>query len=128
MPGRLRRGHHRWSAATGANLLHRGAAESGAASLHGWDAVTIPGRNVAAGLPTVVRYGDQGFPRGRGGQLFVGGAGGTARLVQTLAPGGPTAIVLGTYDGTVRLLNTRTHRASAPIKVGALPVATAVTR
>jgi hypothetical protein len=35
--------------------------------------------------------------------------------------------VLGTYDGTVRLLNTRTHRASRPIKVGALPVAAAIT-
>jgi YVTN family beta-propeller protein len=45
----------------------------------------------------------------------------------TLAPGGATAVVLGTYDGTVRLLDTRTHTASKPIKVGALPVAAAIT-
>jgi hypothetical protein len=36
--------------------------------------------------------------------------------------------VLGTYDGTVRLLNTRAHTSSRPIKVGALPVASAITR
>lgn len=79
------------TAATAANLLHNGGAESGAASLHGWDAVTIPGWSVAAGLPTVVRYGDLRFPAGRGGQLFAGGAGGTARLIQTVVlarPGG----------------------------------------
>ncbi len=46
----------------------------------------------------------------------------------TLAPGGGTAVVLGTYDGTVRLLNTRTHAAAKPIKVGGLPVAAAITR
>jgi YVTN family beta-propeller protein len=36
--------------------------------------------------------------------------------------------VLGTYDGTVSLLNTRTRTASEAIKVGALPVAVAITR
>jgi YVTN family beta-propeller protein len=80
-------------AAAAPNLLRNGGAESGAASLHGWDAVTIPGWSVAAGLPTVVRYGDRGFPSGRGGQLFAGGAGGTARLTQTVVlarpDGGP---------------------------------------
>ena len=44
------------------------------------------------------------------------------------APDGRTAVVLGTYAGNVRLVNTRTHSASAPIKVGALPVAAALTR
>jgi DNA-binding beta-propeller fold protein YncE len=44
-----------------------------------------------------------------------------------LAPGGSTAVVLGPYDGTVRLLNTRTRTAAKPVKVGALPVAVAVT-
>ena len=71
------------ASASAVNLLRNAGAESGAASLHGWDAVTIPGWSVAAGLPTVVRYGEHGFPTGRG-QLFVGGAGGTARLVQTV--------------------------------------------
>ena len=46
----------------------------------------------------------------------------------TLAPRSATAVVLGTYDGTVRLVNTRTRTAAKPIKVGALPVAVAVTR
>ena len=36
-------------------------------------------------------------------------------------------IVLGTYDGTVRLLNIGTRRSSRPIKVGGLPVAATVT-
>ncbi|HEY1713244.1 MAG TPA: alkaline phosphatase family protein [Solirubrobacteraceae bacterium] len=72
-------------ATTAVNLLRNAGAESGAVSVHGWDAVTIPGWSIAAGLPTVVRYGDRGFPAGHSGQLFAGGAGGTARLVQTLA-------------------------------------------
>jgi hyaluronoglucosaminidase len=46
----------------------------------------------------------------------------------TLAPGGTTAVVLGAYDGTVRMLDTRTRTAAKPVKVGALPVAVAVTR
>jgi hypothetical protein len=36
--------------------------------------------------------------------------------------------VLGTYAGTVRLIDTRAQSASGPIRVGALPVAAAVTR
>jgi YVTN family beta-propeller protein len=44
------------------------------------------------------------------------------------ASDGRTAVVLGTYAGTVRLFDTRSHSASAPIKVGALPVAAALTR
>jgi len=39
-----------------------------------------------------------------------------------------TAVVLGTYAGTVRIFDTRSRSASAPIKVGALPVAAALTR
>ncbi len=58
-------------------------------SAQGWDSVTVPGWQVISGLPTVVRYGTPGFPpvtghwpAVRGGQLFGGGAGGTARLRQ----------------------------------------------
>ena len=40
----------------------------------------------------------------------------------------PAALVTGTYAGTVTLLDTRTHAASLPIKVGSLPVAVAITR
>jgi YVTN family beta-propeller protein len=75
----------------GGNLLVNARATGGAASAQGWDAVTIPGWQVAAGLPTVVRYGTAGFPTAAGqwpasrGQLFAGGAGGTARLVQDLS-------------------------------------------
>jgi hypothetical protein len=73
----------------GDNLLLNAGAEAGDESAAGWDAVTIPGWQVTEGLPTVVRYGTRGFPSpqdpgppGRGHQLFAGGAGGTAELVQ----------------------------------------------
>jgi hypothetical protein len=41
---------------------------------------------------------------------------------------GRVDVVLGTYAGTVRLVDTRTRTATGPIKVGALPVAAAVVR
>ena len=73
----------------GTNLLVNPGAEVGDASKNGWSTVTIPGWQVGKGLPTVVHYGDNGFPqrkapgpRKRGRQMFVGGAGGTARLTQ----------------------------------------------
>ncbi len=73
----------------GANLLLNPGAQAGAYSARGWDAVTIPGWQVVSGLPTVVRYGTSKFPAVtgrhpavRGGLLFAGGAGGTARLRQ----------------------------------------------
>ena len=75
----------------GTNLLANPGAQAGAASAHGWDSVTIPGWQVSSGLPTVVRYGTRHFPQAtgsgpavHGGQLFAGGAGGTARLRQTV--------------------------------------------
>ncbi|HEY6295316.1 MAG TPA: alkaline phosphatase family protein, partial [Streptosporangiaceae bacterium] len=74
----------------GVNLLENPAGTAGAVSAQGWDAVTIPAWQVAAGLPTVVRYGTAGFPRAAGawpasrGRVFAGGAGGTARLVQSV--------------------------------------------
>ncbi len=39
----------------------------------------------------------------------------------TLAPGGQTAVVLGTYDGTVRLLNTRTRQCLGADQGGRTP-------
>jgi YVTN family beta-propeller protein len=73
-------------------LLLNPGAETGAVSRQGWDSVTIPGWQVVSGLPTAVRYGTQRFPSatGRwpmvaGGQLFAGGAGGTARLRQSVS-------------------------------------------
>jgi YVTN family beta-propeller protein len=75
----------------GTNLLLNPGAQTGAFSAQGWDAVTIPGWQIISGLPTVVRYGTRNFPRvtgkgpaTRGGQLFAGGAGGTARLEQVV--------------------------------------------
>ena len=80
------------AARPGSNLLANPGAEAGAVSAHGWDSVTIPGWQVVSGLPTVARYGTRHFPRITrqwpavpGGQLFAGGAGGTARLRQTVS-------------------------------------------
>jgi hypothetical protein len=75
----------------GGNLLVNSRGTDGASSAQGWDAVTIPGWQVAAGLPTVVRYGTAGFPTAAApwpasrGRVFAGGAGGTARLGQSLS-------------------------------------------
>ena len=88
------------AAAGSGNLLVNPNATAGDVSAQGWDAVTIPGWQVSAGLPTVVRYGTSGFPKAAGawpasrGQVFAGGAGGTARLTQSLSlrlPSGKTA-------------------------------------
>ena len=85
------------TAAAGANLLANPGAQAGAFSVKGWDSVTIPGWQVAAGLPTVVRYGTRHFPAATGigpaapgGQMFAGGAGGTATLVQQVSLGRDT--------------------------------------
>jgi hypothetical protein len=55
------------AAARGGNLLVNPRATAGDVSAQGWDAVTIPGWQVAAGLPTVVRPGTSGFPAAPGG-------------------------------------------------------------
>ena len=73
----------------GTNLLLNPDGTVGDTSAQGWDAVTIPGWQTQSGLPTVVRYGTKGFPKAGKpprdpGNLFVGGAGGTATLVQTV--------------------------------------------
>jgi YVTN family beta-propeller protein len=44
----------------------------------------------------------------------------------TLAPGGGTAVVVGTYAGKVTLIDTHTRHAVAQVKVGAYPVAAAI--
>ena len=73
----------------GTNLLLNPQATAGE-SAQVWDAVTIPGWQVKSGLPTVVRYGTSGFPKAAGrwpasrGDLFAGGAGGTASLVHVV--------------------------------------------
>jgi YVTN family beta-propeller protein len=105
------------AAPPGSNLLVNPGAEAGAASQQGWDAVTIPGWQVARGLPTVVGYGTRGFPgradagtRGRGRQLFAGGAGGPAVLTQQVplrtaagraVPAGTRFRISGWLGGTV---------------------------
>ena len=80
------------AARPGTNLLANPGAQAGAASARGWDSVTIPGWQVSSGLPTVVGYGTRNFPVATGtrpalpgGQMFAGGAGGTARLQQVVS-------------------------------------------
>jgi YVTN family beta-propeller protein len=76
--------------ASSGNLMVNPRGTVGAVSAQGWDEVTIPGWQVSAGLPTVVRYGTPGFPAATGtwaasrGRIFAGGAGGTGRLVQNI--------------------------------------------
>ncbi len=105
----------------GANLLVNPSAEAGAFSVQGWDAVTIPGWRVTAGLPTVVRYGTPGFPvasGGRGRQLFTGGAGGSARLTQVVslrAPGRGSARAGTRYRVSAWLGGSPTSAASVAV-------------
>ena len=80
------------AARPGTDLLLNPGAQAGAPSAEGWDAVTIPGWQVASGLPTVVPYGAPNlapatgqWPAVHGGSLFAGGAGGTARLTQVVS-------------------------------------------
>jgi YVTN family beta-propeller protein len=106
---------HARTTTTSGNLLVNPRATTGDTSAQGWDEVTIPGWRVTAGLPTVVRYGTSGFPRAAGswpssrGQVFAGGAGGTADLVQDVslrlpsgqpAPGGTRYQVAAWLGGT----------------------------
>jgi YVTN family beta-propeller protein len=100
-----------------ANLLRNPGAETGATSAQGWDSVTIPGWRVVSGLPTVVRYGTKGFPRGHG-QLFAGGPGGTARLQQRISlrrPGGALVPAGTSYAFSARLGGSASGRASAAV-------------
>jgi YVTN family beta-propeller protein len=105
-----------------ANLLRNPGAETGAASVQGWDSVTIPGWRVAAGLPTVVRYGTSGFPPARHdaehGQMFAGGPGGTARLLQWVAlraPDGGAAAAGAPYELSAQLGGSSSSRASVSV-------------
>lgn len=85
----------------GPNLLQNSAGGVGAISVQGWDSVTIPGWQVRAGLPTVVRHGTPGFPSGGapGKRLFAGGPGGPAMLEQqvSLRPRGGRRLARGTH-------------------------------
>jgi YVTN family beta-propeller protein len=113
------------AARPGTNLLLNAGAEAGATSARGWDSVTIPGWQVASGLPTVVRYGTPGFPRAtgrwplvRGGRLFAGGTGGTARLRQLVLlrrAGDQTAAAPMRYALSARLGGTGRSRASVTV-------------
>ncbi|HTU07798.1 MAG TPA: alkaline phosphatase family protein, partial [Trebonia sp.] len=104
-------------AAPGTNLLLNANATAGDTSAQGWDAVTIPGWQITGGLPTVVRYGTPGFPKiasswpaGRG-NLFAGGAGGTATLVQQ------TPVTQGArYDVAAWLGGTKTSAAHVTVQ------------
>ena len=105
----------------GENLLVNPGAEVGTFSVQGWDSVTIPGWRVGAGLPTVVRYRTKGLPRtgGSGRQLFVGGAGGTARLSQHVSlrtPSGRRLKARARYRLSAALGGTATSAASVIVR------------
>ena len=106
----------------GANLLANPHATVGDTSAQGWDAVTIPGWQIGSGLPTVVRYGTPGFPKAAKppkdpGNLFVGGAGGTATLVQNapVIPARPSAGAV-TYTISAWLGGTKTSAATLTVR------------
>jgi YVTN family beta-propeller protein len=113
------------SAHPGTNLIRNPGAQAGAASVQGWDSVTIPGWQIERGLPTVVRYGTRGFPAVsgrapavRGGQLLVGGVGGTALLGQDIALRAPDgrAVPPGTrFELSGWLGGSRASRASLTV-------------
>jgi hypothetical protein len=113
-------------AAAGTNLLVNSGAEAGDYSGAGWDAVTIPGWQVTQGLPTVVRYGTEGFPTRadpgpgwRGRQLFAGGSGGPAQLVQNVPielPQGNKAVGSIGYTVSAWLGGTKTSEASVVVE------------
>ena len=113
-------------AAHAVNLLGNPGAQTGAVSMHGWDSVTIPGWRIVRGLPTVVRYGDTGFPgisgrfpATRGGQMFSGGLGGTAVLSQQVSlagQGGHPPRPGARYRFSGWLGGTRTSRASVTVR------------
>jgi hypothetical protein len=107
------------------NLLANPRGTTGAVSAQGWDEVTIPGWQVLAGLPTVVRYGTPGFPAAAGtwpasrSRIFAGGAGGTARLVQSIAlrlPSGQPAPRGTNYRLSAWLGGTKTSRAEVTVR------------
>jgi YVTN family beta-propeller protein len=112
-------------AAAGSNLLGNPRGTTGDVSAQGWDEVTIPGWQVSAGLPTVVRYGTSGFPAAAGrwpaarGRVFAGGAGGTSRLVQSLPlrlPSGQPAPAGTRYRLSAWLGGTKTSWAEVTVR------------
>jgi len=109
------------AAPPGTNLLLNPQPTAGATSAQGWDAVTIPGWQVLQGLPTVVRYGTAGFPKSAGawpagrGNLFAGGAGGTATLVQNVSLG-PAGLAGARYDLGAWLGGTKTDDAELTVR------------
>ena len=113
----------RAGARLGRDLLLNGDAGAGAVSVQGWDAVTVPGWRVLSGLPTVVRYGTSGFPRTGArsagpARLFAGGAGGTARLEQTVSLRSPRGGHLSratSYRLSAELGGTTTSAASVSV-------------
>jgi YVTN family beta-propeller protein len=109
----------------GANVLVNPGAQAGDPSVQGWDSVTIPGWRIAAGLPTVVRYGTAGFPARAAApaagdsQLFTGGLGGTAVLRQVVAlraPGGGPLRPGSRYRLSGWLGGTRSSRALLTVR------------
>jgi hypothetical protein len=96
-------------AATSANLIVNGNAETGLCTNNGLDGMSVPGWSIVSGTPDTVCYGASGFPTAsspgpsdRGANFLAGGGTGNATLTQTVdVSSAATAIDAGGVTATL---------------------------
>jgi hypothetical protein len=95
------------AAATSANLILNGNAETGLCTTTGLDTMTIPGWQITSGGPDTVCYGASGYPTtsegppDAGNGFFAGGSKGNASMQQVVSVSSGSAAINGggvTYD------------------------------
>ena len=95
------------AAATSANLIVNGNAETGLCTTTGLDTMTIPGWQITSGGPDTVCYGASGYPTtsegppDAGNGFFAGGSKGNASMQQVVSVSSGSAAINGggvTYD------------------------------
>jgi putative Ig domain-containing protein/phosphoesterase family protein len=95
------------TAATSANLIVNGNAETGLCSTTGLDTMTIPGWQITSGGPDTVCYGASGYPTDSegpadaGNGFFAGGSKGNASMQQMVSVSSGSSAINGggvTYD------------------------------